>query len=540
MQIVIPMSGFGERFRRAGYTVPKPLIEVDGKPIIEHVVGLFPGATSVLFIVNRDHLDEPAYRLRETLERIAPSGRILPIDPHKLGPINAVLQVAEAIDMDAPTIVNYCDFTCLWDFDAFQAHARETGCDGSVIGYTGFHPHMLGSTNYAYVRSEGVWARDIQEKKPFTDRPMGEFASSGTYYFRTGAVMRECFEETMRRGLMVNGEYYVSMAYKPLLDAGRPVTVFPVEHFMQWGTPQDLQEYRWFSDAFRRQGTPEAAIAPRHAGTVMVPMAGAGSRFAARGYTLPKPLVPVSGRPMVEQAVRDLPDADRRLFVLRRDMPGAEACADALRSAFGNAEITMIDALTDGQARTCLLGLDGVDLDRPLTIGACDNGVLYDAAAFSALMDDPETDVIVWGARGYPGALRAPQMYGWIDAEDGRVRNVSVKVPLEDPSRDPVIVGTFTFKRAGDFKRAAERMIAADRRVNGEFYVDSCINDAVEMGLSVRLLEVHSYLCWGTPDDLETYAYWQAAFHKWANHPYRLEADPDVADAGASGRPASA
>ncbi|GAA4249240.1 NTP transferase domain-containing protein [Azospirillum formosense] len=531
MQIVIPMSGFGERFRRAGYTVPKPLIEVDGKPIIEHVVGLFPGASSVLFICNQDHLDEPAYRMRATLERICPKGRIVAIPPHKLGPINAVLQVIDAIDPDAPTIVNYCDFSCLWDFAAFQAHARETGCDGSVIGYTGFHPHMLGSTNYAYVRAEGMWAQDIQEKQPFTDQPMNEFASSGTYYFRTGALMRHYFEETMRRALMVNGEYYVSMAYKPMIGDGRRVSVFPVEHFMQWGTPQDLREYQWFSRAFRQQAA--ATAAPRHAGTVMVPMAGAGSRFVQRGYALPKPLVPVSGRPMVEQAVRDLPEADRRLFILRRDMPGTGACAEALRGTFPNAAVQVIDELTDGQARTCLLGMDQLDPDQPLTIGACDNGILYDGAAFSALMDDPEVDVIVWGARGYPGALRSPTMYGWIDAADGRVRGVSVKTPLADPSQDPVIVGTFTFKRAGDFQRAAERMIAAGRRINGEFYVDTCINDAVELGLSVRLFEVESYLCWGTPDDLETYAYWQACFDKSADHPYSLDRDPDRADGAA-------
>ena len=51
MQIVIPMSGYGERFRAAGYTVPKPLIEIDGKPIIEYVVGMFPGENDFLFII---------------------------------------------------------------------------------------------------------------------------------------------------------------------------------------------------------------------------------------------------------------------------------------------------------------------------------------------------------------------------------------------------------------------------------------------------------------------------------------------------------
>lgn len=85
MQIVIPMSGFGDRFRRAGYTIPKPLIEVDGKPIIGHVIDLFPGEKEFIFICNEEHLSDPQYRMGEILIRLCPSGRIVGISPHKLG-----------------------------------------------------------------------------------------------------------------------------------------------------------------------------------------------------------------------------------------------------------------------------------------------------------------------------------------------------------------------------------------------------------------------------------------------------------------------
>ena len=64
-QIVVPMSGFGERFRKAGYSVPKPLIEVEGKPIIAHVTDMFPGEKNVLFVCNKDHLDHRAWRMEK-------------------------------------------------------------------------------------------------------------------------------------------------------------------------------------------------------------------------------------------------------------------------------------------------------------------------------------------------------------------------------------------------------------------------------------------------------------------------------------------
>ena len=83
MQIVIPMSGFGERFRVAGYTVPKPLIEVEGKPIIQHVVEMFSDEDDFIFICNEDHLSNHKYRMQEILESISPSGRIVSIKSHK-------------------------------------------------------------------------------------------------------------------------------------------------------------------------------------------------------------------------------------------------------------------------------------------------------------------------------------------------------------------------------------------------------------------------------------------------------------------------
>ena len=87
MQIVIPMSGFGERFRRAGYSVPKPLLKVDGKPIVAHVIDMFPGEKNFIFICNQEHLNEPTYRMEAILKEYCPSGRVIGIPPHKLGPL---------------------------------------------------------------------------------------------------------------------------------------------------------------------------------------------------------------------------------------------------------------------------------------------------------------------------------------------------------------------------------------------------------------------------------------------------------------------
>jgi len=532
MQIVIPMSGFGERFRHVGYTLPKPLIEIDGKPIIAHVIDMFPGETDFIFICNQEHLDQPEYGMREKLEHYCPAGKIVGIPPHKLGPIHAVRQVEAMIDMERPVVVNYCDFTCYWDWHHFKEFVVKTGCEGAIPAYKGFHPHTLGSTNYAYMRETNGWIQDIQEKQPYTDNRMEEYASSGTYYFSSGKIMSDAFNATVDQALDVGGEYYVSLAYKPLLAENRPVAVYSLQHFMQWGTPDDVAEYNAWSAAFNRLIVAENER-PVPGGSLVVPMAGLGQRFVNEGYSITKPLIPVSGKPMVAQATHDLPAAVNHVFILRSDMPGYQEISDELKRIYPGAIIESIPSVTEGQACTALIGLDVLERGTggesgPVTIGACDNGALYDANAFQQLIDNPDVDVIVWGARGHANAVRHPQMFGWINVENGLIREISVKTPLESPATDPVVLGTFTFRRAEDFRRVVEHLIARDGRINGEYYIDSCINDAIELGLNCHLFEVDNFLSWGTPNDLRTFEYWQSCFYKWPGHDYSLELDARI------------
>lgn len=544
VQIVIPMSGFGERFRRAGYAVPKPLIEVDGRPIIGHVIDLFPGETDFIFICNEDHLANPDYRMKEILHELCPTGKVVGIPAHKLGPIHAVRQVEHLLDPNRPVVVNYCDFTCYWDWNHFKKFVADTACVGGIPAYKGFHPHTLGTTNYAYIKeapgnasaSDSTWALDIQEKQPYTDNRMEEFASSGTYYFASAKIMSEAFKQTMEQNINVGGEYYVSLAYKPMFANGDKIAIYPLQHFMQWGTPDDLHEYNSWSETFKHLLHPNAQSSPE--GSLVIPMAGLGKRFADEGYTVTKPLIPVSGKAMAIQAIEDLPKSKYQSLVLRSDMSGLADIQKEIKEHLPHSVITLVPQVTEGQACTALIGLDALEKSvgenkiddlSPITFGACDNGVLFNQAAFKALIDNPEIDVIVWGARGHTNALRKPQMFGWIDAEEsGHIKTISVKTPLASPATDPIVIGTFTFKRTGDARRAIDTLITRNGRINGEFYLDSCINDAITLGLRCHLFEVDSFISWGTPNDLKTFEYWQSCFHKWPHHPYRLELDSRV------------
>lgn len=518
-QIVIPMSGWGERFRHAGYRLPKPLIEVDGRPIIAHVADLFPGEADFTFVCSTQHLEDPELDLRRILLSIRPSARIVPVAPHKLGPVHAALQAMPLLDPDRPVVINYCDFTNVWDWQDVLAFWEKTGADGILPCYRGFHPHSLGSTFYAYVKTDGLWALDIQEKQPWTDRPKEEFASTGTYGFRSGSLAREALEACMAQGLSTGGEYYVSLAYRPIIRAGARIAVYEVTHFMQWGTPADLEAWRDQADAFRAALQPRSDAQPE--GLVLLPAAGLGQRFTDAGYAMPKPLLEVSGRPMILQALDDLPRGEETRVILRSGMPGAPEIASALPA---NTHVIWLEGPTDGQARTVSLALRPEDDERRLTIGACDSGLVYDPAVFKAAMTD--TDLLVWVRIGHTAALANPRAYGWILIDpNGSPSKAVVKADPEDRGAG-TIVGTFTFRRAADFRRCFERMVARDGRVRGEFYADTLVEDAIALGLRVRHFPVQAWLCWGTPAEYETFRYWQRGFDLWPHHPYALRYDP--------------
>ena len=524
MQIIIPMSGFGERFRKEGYKVPKPLIEVDDKPIIQYIVEMFPDQEDIVFICNKDHLNEKKFRMYEILKRISPKSKVIGIAPHKLGPVHAVLKVKDQIDLQKPTIINYADFTCDWDFKDFCRSVEKSECDGAIPCYRGFHPHTLWSNYYAYVPEDDMRATDIQEKQPFTDTPREEFASSGTYYFKNASLMYKYFERCVAMRLTVGGEYYVSMVYKPMIEDGLNIQVYNLNHFMQWGTPLDLQDYQYWSNIFHSISIKRHS--PKHSGSILMPMVGLGSRFSKAGYKIPKPLIEVSGRPMAIQALMDLPIAENQKFILRSDMKDFEKLKNLLECSTTSAEFSILDYMTDGQASTCLEGSNNLPLDRPVTIAACDNGMIYDRYIFDSLMESAEVDVIIWAAKGYPGAIRRPEMYGWIDSDEhGLVKSISVKKPLSNPVEDQIIVGTFTFKKLSNFIKSVDLMKGRKGLVNGEYYVDTAINDAISLGLKCVVFEIDYYICWGTPDDLKTFEYWQTCFNAWSNHPYQIEKD---------------
>ena len=513
IQLIIPMSGIGKRFIEAGYKDPKPLIEVDGQPIIKHVVDLFPGVTDITFICNEIHLRDT--KMRDILKSIVPNCKIYEVpSENRKGPVDAVNQISEYINDNSEIIISYCDYGTYWNFEKFLQDVRDF--DGAIPCYTGFHPHMLGSDNYAFCKEENNILLEIKEKEPFTDNKMNEYASNGTYYFKSGKMVKKYFKELIDLDINLNGEYYVSLVYNLLVRDGLKVNIFEIENMLQWGTPYDLEIYKGWSNYFSKPELPTT----KHNDdvTLVLPMAGRGSRFSECGYELPKPLIDVDGLPMIIKAIKCLPQCDNNTFICLEEHIDKYKLDETLSSFYSGCDILPISMTTEGQACTCELGIDysNLDLDKPILISACDNGVYYDTEKYLDLVNDESNDIIVWSFRNNQTSKVNPDMYAWLDVyENDMIKHVSCKKFIyDDPLKTHAIIGTMFFRKARYFIDGLKKNYEENIRSNNEFYVDDVLNQNIKSGLKVKVFEVENYICWGTPDDYKTYNYWKEFFNK--------------------------
>lgn len=512
MKIVIPMAGKGKRFLSAGYETPKTLIPIEGRPVVEHVVKHFSPNDEFIFGINSEH--DQKTDMRKILQSLVPSGKIISMEYEKGGPIATVNRMSHEIHDDEPVIVNYCDFSWVWDYEHFKKTVAANDCDGAVVCYRGFHPHLLGPNHYATLDADGLWMKEIREKHSWHDNKQKDWTSSGTYYFKKGSYIKKYFREIEQRpDWKINGEHYVSQIYQLMKEDGLKIFIYEIPYMLQWGTPEDMEEYLYWSHYFKRKNQiqPERSVSD---GQTLILMAGAGQRFADAGYTFPKPYIPVDGGVMVERSAKSLPQ-NRAVIFMTRDELRHPKFEERLTREFQSPKIVSLLQLTEGQASTALCAKPELDPEKPLLIGACDHQIFYNDALFQEwTQKNSGVDAIIFTYRNNPNVKRNPNAYGWVDVDsDGRVKSVSVKKPLPgDPVKNHAIIGSFWFRKARYFFENAEQMVRENSRINHEFYIDQAMNFLIRSGLSVKAFEVDAYASWGTPDDLKTYEYWQK-FH---------------------------
>jgi len=502
LQLVVPMTGVGQRFVDAGFLELKPLIKIAGETIISHVMKMYPSITDPVFIISNNHPQRELLKME--LKTLRPDAKIIEIDPHKLGPSYAVWQVRQQLDLSRPTIINYCDFGGIWDLSKMEAALEKH--DGAILTYTGFHPHMLRNTEYAYVKTdENGHVTEIQEKKSFTDDPYSEEASAGTYGFATGDLLIRAIAEQINQGISLKSEFYTSLTYKPLIEEGRTIVCIEMDKFFQWGTPEDLRDWIYWRDAINEMTNYNPA-SNEVLGSTVILAAGRGSRLAEKG-SIPKPLVPVGKFLLWEYSGLCAKQTHESVVVTRENLVPQGNRLDV--------PAMILSEVSQGQAITAKIGINLINnRNEPVTVLSCDN-VIFQRNFVEAHEYAKRMDVVVWTARNYPPSLVNPSQYSWISGQESSSRKVWLKQEPDFKQEPQLIIGNFTFKTKELGLTLISHLENRNIRINDEFYLDSLITLAQELGFKVGVMDCKNFFAIGSKNEIQTFHYWEEIATKY-------------------------
>ncbi len=231
LNVLIPMAGAGSRFSQAGYTFPKPLIEVHGKPMIQVVVENLNIEANYIFIVQKDHYEK--YNLKYLLNLIAPNCKIVQVEGITEGAACTTLLAKEFIDNDAPLVMANSDQFVEWNSNECMYAFNADAIDGGILTFKATHPKW----SYAKIGDDG-FVSEVAEKKPISDN-----ATVGVYFWKKGSDYVKYAEQMIANNIRTNNEFYVCPVFNEAIADGKKVRVKQIEKMWGIGTPEDLNYF---------------------------------------------------------------------------------------------------------------------------------------------------------------------------------------------------------------------------------------------------------------------------------------------------------
>jgi len=231
LNVLIPMAGAGSRFEQAGYTFPKPLIEVKNKPMIQVVVDNLNIKANYIYIVQKKHREK--YNLDTLLNLLTPECKIVEVDGLTEGAACTALLAKEFIDNDAPLFFANSDQFVEWDSNEFMYKMNETDADGGIVTFEATHPKW----SFAKIDDKGL-VTEVAEKNPISN-----IATVGYYYWKHGSDFVKYAEQMIDKNIRVNNEFYVCPVFNEAVGDNKQIRTFNVEGMWGLGTPEDLKYY---------------------------------------------------------------------------------------------------------------------------------------------------------------------------------------------------------------------------------------------------------------------------------------------------------
>ena len=231
MNVIIPMAGRGKRFEDAGYSFPKPLIDVNGKPMIQIIIENLNLTAKHIFICQGEHVQK--FAIRDLMNLLKPDSEIIPITEITQGAAETVLKAKDLINNDDELIIANSDQWIDWNQQHFLSFMRKKEADGGIVTFISTHPKW----SYVRINDENL-VEEVAEK-----RPISNIATVGIYYYKHGRDFVEAAEQMMAKNIRTNNEFYVAPVFNEMILSGKKIHIYPIAEMKGLGTPEDLIQF---------------------------------------------------------------------------------------------------------------------------------------------------------------------------------------------------------------------------------------------------------------------------------------------------------
>ncbi len=228
LNVLIPMAGAGSRFAQAGYTFPKPLIQVNRIPMIQVVIDNLQLDANYIFVVQKEHVEK--YNIDSMLKIIVPNCIVIETNGLTEGAACTALLAKKFINNDSPLFFANSDQYVEWNPIEFMYAMQETQADGGIVTFKDTHPKW----SFAKVDDSGI-VTEVAEKKPISDN-----ATVGYYYWKHGSDFVKYAEQMIRKNVRVNNEFYVCPVFNEAIQDKKTIRIHQAEKMWGLGTPEDL------------------------------------------------------------------------------------------------------------------------------------------------------------------------------------------------------------------------------------------------------------------------------------------------------------
>ena len=229
---------------------------------------------------------------------------------------------------------------------------------------------------------------------------------------------------------------------------------------------------------------------------ILIPMAGAGKRFADAGYMFPKPIIEIRNKPMIQWVIDSLKINANYIFIVQKEHQEKFNIKSVLKILKPNCKVIELDEITEGAACTTLLAKKYINNNKPLIIANSDQFIKWNSSK----------SLYNFNSKKYDGAILTFEAIHpkWSYAKCNKSNFVTEVAEKKVISKNAT-VGVYYWKKGSQYVKYAEQMIKKNIRVNNEFYVCPVFNEAIKDKKKIVIEKVDEMHGLGTPEDLNNF-----------------------------------